>query len=209
MGDIAVARRARPSLYRRGGKRTADLVAATVAVVVLAPLLLLVSVLVLLCLGRPIIYRQHRIGLNGQSFVMLKFRTMRPDRRRTSVPVATERRGYHKSPDDPRHTRLGRVLRRSSLDELPQLINVLRGEMSLVGPRPELPDVVGRYAGWEHERHRVRPGLTGLWQVSARGEGRMHHYTHLDVTYARAVSFRGDLKLVVRTGPALLRRRGH
>jgi lipopolysaccharide/colanic/teichoic acid biosynthesis glycosyltransferase len=209
MGDIAVARRARGPIYPRLLKRSADVVLATLAVVVLAPVALVVAALVLLSLGRPVLYRQTRIGLAGRPFVMLKFRTMRPDRRKVRTPVATERRRYHKSRDDPRHTRVGRLLRRSSLDELPQLVNVLRGEMSLIGPRPELPHVVAGYAPWEHERHRVRPGLTGLWQISARGEGHMHHYTHLDVQYVRTLSFRNDLWLALRTVPALLRRRGH
>ena len=190
-------------------KPALDVVLAAALLVLLSPVMLAVAMAILCVLGRPVLFRQQRIGRGGCPFVMLKYRTMRRDRRLESRPVTEERRSYHKSDDDPRHTPLGRFLRRHSLDELPQLINVMRGEMSLVGPRPELAAVVMRYAGWEHERHGVRPGLTGLWQVSARGEGRMHEFTYLDVEYVRTVNPLVDLKILVKTGPALVQRRGH
>jgi lipopolysaccharide/colanic/teichoic acid biosynthesis glycosyltransferase len=117
-------------------------------------------------------------------------------------PDGVERRRTHKSPSDPRHTRLGRLLRELSLDELPQLVNVLKGEMSLVGPRPEVPSVVAKYEPWQHARHLVRPGLTGRWQLIERtrtqGMG-MHLYVHLDVDYIEEMSFRHDLQIMRAT----------
>jgi lipopolysaccharide/colanic/teichoic acid biosynthesis glycosyltransferase len=110
----------------------------------------------------------------------------------------------HKSDRDPRHTRVGRTLRRYSLDELPQLINVLRGEMSIVGPRPELEDVVATYPAGLEQRHHVKPGLTGLWQVSARGSGPMHENGQWDLAYVERVSLRTDLEIIVKTPKAML-----
>ena len=140
-------------------------------------------------------------GTDGAPFRILKFRTMKPDRRRSHQEIEAERRNYHKSDSDPRHTRVGKFLRRYSLDELPQLLNVIKGDMSLVGPRPELPEVVRRYESWQHQRHLVRPGLTGPWQVTARGDGPMHEFAHLDLAYVRQVSLRHDLSLLFRTVP--------
>jgi lipopolysaccharide/colanic/teichoic acid biosynthesis glycosyltransferase len=141
---------------------------------------------------------------------MYKFRTMAPDRRHEAASYdEPERRKTHKHPDDPRLTPLGRFLRKWSLDELPQLWNVVRGEMSLVGPRPEMLGIVDTYDHWQHARHAVKPGLTGLWQVSARGDGPMHENTHLDLAYVRQVRFGSDCKILFMTIPALLgRQRG-
>jgi lipopolysaccharide/colanic/teichoic acid biosynthesis glycosyltransferase len=139
---------------------------------------------------------------------VLKFRTMRPDRRGQRTPVIEDRRHTHKSERDPRHTAVGRRLRKWSLDELPQVWNVLRGDMSLVGPRPELVEVVEHYAPWQRQRHLVRPGITGLWQVSKRGEGLMHLYTDVDLEYVATLSFRRDLGILLRTIPAALARSG-
>jgi lipopolysaccharide/colanic/teichoic acid biosynthesis glycosyltransferase len=118
---------------------------------------------------------------------------------------AEDRRRNHKSPNDPRHTRLGRFLRRTSLDELPQLLNVIRGELSLVGPRPELPEVVAHYEPWQHARHWVRPGITGLWQVTERGNGEpMHHHVESDLVYIRSLSALTDLRILLLTLPAAI-----
>ncbi len=115
------------------------------------------------------------------------------------------RRRNHKSADDPRHTRLGRFLRRTSLDELPQLINVIRGDLSLVGPRPELPEVVAHYEPWQHARHWVRPGITGLWQVTERGNGEpMHEHVEADLTYIRSLSAFTDLRILLLTIPVTM-----
>lgn len=190
--------------YPRIGKPVFDLAAAAVLLVVTAPLMALLAVVVWISVGRPVIFRQARIGRHGVPFTVLKFRTMRPDRRRRRLPVHQDRRVTHKTDRDPRHTGVGRLLRSLSLDELPQLWNVVRGDMSLVGPRPELVEVVERYEPWQHRRHVVKPGLTGLWQVSRRGEGLMCLFTDLDLEYIATMSFRGDLAILRRTVPAAL-----
>lgn len=190
-------------------KRWLDVVGALLLLVVLSPLLAVIALAIWIDSGRPIIFRQTRIGQYGRPFVVYKFRTMRPDRRRRQLPYhGPERRKRHKTARDPRVTRVGRLLRRTSLDELPQLVNVLRGDMSLVGPRPELPEIVARYAAWQHERHLVRPGLTGWWQVQSRGDQLMHERTDLDVFYVRNQSFWLDLRILIRTIPSLLSRAG-
>ncbi len=116
---------------------------------------------------------------------------MAHDRRQQQEPVDQDRRQTHKTTDDPRHTRVGRFLRKWSLDELPQFWNVVCGDMSLVGPRPELVEIVARYEPWQHQRHTVKPGLTGLWQVSSRGTGMMHLHTDIDLDYIETMGF-GD-----------------
>lgn len=197
--------------YARYGKPTVDRIGAAFVVLLASPLVVIVSAAVLVGLGRPILYRQPRIGRNGETFGMLKFRTMEPDRRSQTqpIPAASDRRRRHKTADDPRHTRLGRLLRRLSLDELPQLWNVLRGDMSLVGPRPELPSVVERYEDWQHLRHAVKPGITGLWQVTERqrSDGDMHLHTAVDLTYLGRLSLLTDLRILLKTPTALTKGR--
>jgi lipopolysaccharide/colanic/teichoic acid biosynthesis glycosyltransferase len=147
------------------------------------------------------IYRQVRVGRNGTTFEILKFRSMLPDRRVTRRPcIGPERRRTHKSDNDPRHTPFGRFLRSSSLDELPQLFNVIRGDMSLVGPRPELVEVAARERFLMHPRHLERPGMTGLFQVSElRAGNRIAAGLHLDLGYIANVRFRSDVAIVVKT----------
>lgn len=191
-------------------KRLFDIVAATTLLIVLSPLMLLLAGVVRLDSRGPILFRQRRVGKHGDSFEMLKFRTMVAERRRRSGPPPPhgERRRVHKSASDPRVTRVGRFLRRTSLDELPQLWNILKGEMSLVGPRPELPDIVGRYELWQHARHRVTPGLTGWWQVNRDGTKLMHEATELDVYYVEHLSLKLDVQILFRTVQVVLRGRG-
>jgi lipopolysaccharide/colanic/teichoic acid biosynthesis glycosyltransferase len=192
--------------YERSVKPLLDRAGGLILLLLFAPILIAVAVCVLCTLGRPVFYRQQRIGLKGQPFEMLKFRTMKPDRRREHRPFdGPDRRVTHKTPDDPRHTAVGRVLREYSLDELPQLWNVVRGDLSLVGPRPELTAIVERYEAWQHARHDVKPGLTGLWQVTERGSDRlMHEHTQTDLQYLRSVSFLTDIKILLLTVPAVL-----
>ena len=191
-------------LYVKFFKPLIDRTAAALGLVVLAVPMLCVAGLVWLSMGSPVFFRQRRVGLNGREFNVLKFRTMNPDRR-TDVKtdlrdVPEDMRITHKSCADPRHTAIGRWMRRYSLDELPQLINVLRGQMSLVGPRPELVSVVEKHYSPElHQRHLVKPGLTGLWQLSARGEGAMHENGGWDIVYVQKVSFLTDVFIIVRT----------
>jgi lipopolysaccharide/colanic/teichoic acid biosynthesis glycosyltransferase len=169
-----------------------------------------VAIAVRIDLGSGVLFRQRRVGLRGKEFTVLKFRTMRHEAPAGASSGPCPEHG-HKCPNDPRHTRMGKLLRKLSLDEIPQLVNVLRGEMSLVGPRPELPEIVARYEPWQHERHEVKPGLTGLWQVTERGNGKlMWQSTTPDVVYARTVSLRTDASILIRTIPALLgKNRGH
>jgi lipopolysaccharide/colanic/teichoic acid biosynthesis glycosyltransferase len=191
--------------YERLVKPAVDRAVAIALLLVTLPVLVLVALAVRARMGRGVIFRQERVGRDGRRFTVLKFRTMAHDRRRRVAPAPTpDRRKTHKHEHDPRLTPLGRFLRKWSLDELPQLWNVARGDMSLIGPRPELVSIVDRYETWQHGRHRVKPGLTGLWQVTARGEGPMHENTHLDLAYAERVSFRNDCRIVLLTIPALL-----
>jgi lipopolysaccharide/colanic/teichoic acid biosynthesis glycosyltransferase len=197
----------RDTFYARHGKAAFDRFSAAVLLLLASPVLLVVTLLVLARLGRPVLITQPRVGRGGNAFGMLKFRTMHPDRReRRESFRGGERRRTHKSPHDPRHTPLGRVLRKLSLDELPQLWNIVRGDMSIVGPRPELVHVVlDRYEPWQHGRHAVRPGLTGLWQTTARDIGLMHEHIHLDLEYIRRMSFGTDVKLLFKTVGVLVR----
>lgn len=180
-----------------------DRVVASLALVVAAVPMAIIATLIRVTMGGPILFRQERVGRDGRPFEVLKFRTMQPCRRASAIPVINDRRRNHKSDADPRHTRLGRLLRKYSLDELPQLINVVRGEMSIVGPRPELESVVRRYQPGLDQRHYVKPGLTGLWQICARGDGPMHEHGDWDLEYVRRVSFLTDLSIVVRTPVAM------
>lgn len=196
---------ARTSVYTKHVKPVADRIAAALALSVAAIPMAAVAVAVGTQLGRPVLFRQTRIGLDGEPFEVLKFRTMRPDRRGQRLDVIHDRRETHKSDNDPRHTALGRLLRRYSIDELPQLINVLRGEMSFVGPRPELDSVVAEeYRPGLEQRHLVKPGLTGLWQVSARGDGPMHENGEWDLDYVEQISWLTDLRILVKTPSAML-----
>jgi lipopolysaccharide/colanic/teichoic acid biosynthesis glycosyltransferase len=195
--------------YVRVVKPLFDRVVGFCIFLVFLPLTAVVALAVRISLGSPVIFRQPRVGRNDEPFDVYKFRTMGHDRRRAQQPVEPDRRQIHKSTDDPRHTRVGRCLRRWSLDELPQFWNVVRGDMSLVGPRPELVEIVERYEPWQHQRHAVKPGLTGLWQVSSRGTGMMHLHTDIDLEYIETMGFATDLKILFRTIPATLARRGN
>jgi exopolysaccharide production protein ExoY len=192
-------------------KRTMDLVLAGVALVLLAPFMLLIAALIQMTMGGPVIFRQERIGRNGRPFTFFKFRTMcanADEVLRTylaSNPVAAaEWRETQKLMKDPRVTRIGRFLRKSSLDELPQLFNVLRGDMSLVGPRPILRSEVWRYGRHARRCFQARPGLTGLWQVSGRNRISYRSRIALDRYYASHWSIWLDLLVMLKTIPALL-----
>ncbi len=197
--------------YERFVKPVVDRVAGVLLTVVTLPIVVVVGVAIAVSMGRPVLFRQRRVGRFGEEFMVFKFRTMGPDRRvgsstvdRDGEPREGERRVNHKSSDDPRHTDVGRFLRKWSLDEIPQFWNVAAGHMSLVGPRPELPSIVDGYEPWQHRRHEVKPGLTGLWQVSARGSGPMHEATDIDVAYVDNVTFVNDLKILLQTPAAAL-----
>jgi lipopolysaccharide/colanic/teichoic acid biosynthesis glycosyltransferase len=204
----AGARRAK--FYDSIVKPAMDFVGAALLLVSLTPVLLMVALAVRARLGPGVIYRQQRVGRGGKAFTMFKFRSMEPDRRTAQLPFeGFDRRVSHKRDDDPRHTSLGRFLRRTRLDELPQLWNIMMGQMSLVGPRPELTQVVEKYEPWQHDRHRVKPGLTGYWQISSRSAGLALDGVDLDLDYLREVSFLTDVRVLLRTVPVALRRSGH
>jgi lipopolysaccharide/colanic/teichoic acid biosynthesis glycosyltransferase len=195
------------SAYIRVVKPAIDRAAGVLLLLLALPVLCAVALAVRVDLGTGVVFTQDRVGQGGMPFRIYKFRTMRPSRRREHRPFEGEdRRQTHKHPDDPRLSALGRLLRRLSLDELPQLINVVKGDMSLVGPRPELVEIVDCYEPWQHRRHCVKPGVTGLWQVSAR-ERPMHEATDVDLEYVDSISFLTDLRILVRTLPAALGRK--
>lgn len=195
--------------YAAALKRALDAVGAACLLVLLAPVLLCIGVAIRLGGGGPAMYRQQRVGRFGVPFTVYKFRTMIDDRRKTDLPfVGSDRRERHKSEADPRVTAVGALLRRTSLDELPQLINILKGEMSFIGPRPELPRIVSKYQPWQHQRHLVRPGMSGWWQIHGRSDRPMHENTELDIYYVERLSFRLDLHIFVRTFKALFSRNG-
>ena len=190
-------------------KRWLDVLVASLLIVILSPLLLLVPLIIWSDTRGTVIYRQRRIGRYGQPFMMYKFRTMIPDRRQSHQRYSgPERRKAHKTASDPRVTRFGKFIRRTSIDELPQLFNVLRGEMSLVGPRPELPEIVRTYEPWQHQRHLVLPGITGWWQTHGRSDLMMHEHTDLDIYYVHHISFAMDIRILLGTLRTLISRSG-
>ncbi len=196
----------------RAIKRAFDLLGATVGLVLLSPLLLATALLVRLSSHGPILYVSRRVGEGGRVFSMLKFRTMRQGADRHEEDLISQAEDgalvFAKRPDDPRVTPIGRFIRRYSLDELPQLYNVLVGDMSLVGPRPELPSLVDRYEPWQMKRFAVPQGLTGWWQISGRADKAKHLHAEDDLYYIRNYSVLLDVKIIVRTPLAVLRGRG-
>jgi exopolysaccharide biosynthesis polyprenyl glycosylphosphotransferase len=197
--------------WRSGAKRAFDLLCSFVALVVLAVPLLVVAVLIKLDSRGPVFYRQRRVGKNGRLFDVVKFRTMVPNAHalRAELAAFNEADGpLFKIKNDPRVTRVGRVLRKTSIDELPQLWNVLRGEMSLVGPRPALPEEAALWAPELRDRLRVQPGITGMWQVSGRSNTSFDEYSRLDLYYVDNWSLLADLSIVAKTIPSVLFQRG-
>ncbi len=197
--------------FDRFVKRVFDLVLAGVSLVLMAPLLAVLALAVYLDGGRPVVFAQRRVGETGRMFTMFKLRTMVPDaesRQEAALQGGAAVNAVYKPLNDPRVTRVGRFLRRTSLDELPQLWNVLRGEMSLVGPRPELPWVVERYESWQRQRLAVLPGITGWWQVSGRGELPLHENVEYDLYYIQNYSPLLDLTILLRTLWVVARGRG-
>jgi exopolysaccharide biosynthesis polyprenyl glycosylphosphotransferase len=188
-------------------KRFMDIVVAVLGLVFLSPAMLAVAILVRLDSPGPVIFRQTRIGRGGRPFTVLKFRSMRAgaEEEKPALTDLNEASGpLFKIKEDPRITRLGGFLRRASLDELPQLYNVLRGEMSLVGPRPHLPEEVEQYQEWHKKRLRTWPGLTGLWQVSGRSDLTFDEMMLLDIYYVENWSLLMDLRIALKTIPVAI-----
>lgn len=216
-GKVVFAAFNRSRLPRRATKRAIDVLAAGLALVFASPLLAIAYVMVRASSPGPVIFRQTRLGLDQKPFHVLKFRTMRVDGdesrhrdyvRRLLAGEAEARNGLYKLDDDDRITRVGAFLRRTSIDELPQLVNVVRGDMSLVGPRPALPWECAMFPAWATPRYWVRPGITGLWQVSGRNRLTMLEGLQLDVEYVARQSLLLDLVILLRTVPTVLAARG-
>ena len=192
-------------------KRLLDLLGGTLGAIVATPLLIVIAVLIAWDSPGPIVFRQRRVGLHGRPFEVHKFRTM-IDGAEAHLDELLERNEIQgnafKITNDPRVTRIGRWLRRTSLDELPQLWNVLRGEMSLVGPRPPLPSEVAGYDVWHRRRLSMKPGMTGLWQIRARNESNFDRWVSTDLEYIDAWSFWLDLRIIAQTVPAIVGRTG-
>lgn len=190
-------------------KRMFDLAISLAAVLLLWPVMVVTALLVVLDSPGPALFRQRRVGENGRVFTILKFRTMTAGSEDVGSGASGENgNGQHKVPGDPRVTRIGRFLRRWSLDELPNLFNVLRGDMSLVGPRPELLPIVDEYEPWQRQRLAVLPGMTGWWQVSGRSDLPLHMNTEYDLYYVRHYSIWLDLKILWKTVGAVVQGRG-
>ena len=213
--DAFTDARLRGAVYA-SAKRALDVAAAVTLLVLLLPLLLVVTLAIRLESDGPVLYRAERVGRYGRPFRVAKFRSMRSGcdsaphmayvrslMREESAPYA-----LYKVPDDARITRVGRILRTTSLDELPQLWNVLRGEMSLVGPRPDVPYAVAEYGDGLHRRLLVKPGITGLWQVSGRSRLSLTEMYRLDLVYVSQASLWLDLGILARTVPVVFGRSG-
>jgi lipopolysaccharide/colanic/teichoic acid biosynthesis glycosyltransferase len=193
-------------------KRTIDICGASLALLMFLPLMVIIAFIIKCCEPKsPVFFKQRRAGLGGQPFTIIKFRTMCMDAeaRKEQLRAMSEQDGpAFKMSADPRVTPIGRFLRKTSLDELPQLINVLSGNMSLVGPRPPTLDEVAKYKPWYRRRLAVTPGITCVWQVEGRSSVTFEQWMRMDARYVRQSSLWGDLKLIVRTVPAVLLQRG-
>lgn len=190
-------------------KRMVDLLVSVVGVIIISPLLALLAITVRLTSNGPVLFRQKRVGLRGREFTMLKFRSMVVNAEEILPELLAKQRDVgnevlFKMKDDPRVTPIGRIMRKFSLDELPQLFNVIAGSMSLVGPRPPLPSEVEQYADHVHRRFLAKPGITGLWQVSGRSTLSWEESVRLDLSYVENWSLMGDLVIVMKTARAVL-----
>jgi exopolysaccharide biosynthesis polyprenyl glycosylphosphotransferase len=193
------------SEYQRLVKRAFDLLVVLVLLPGWLPLATVIGLVIRVADGRPVLLRQERVGENGRVFQMVKFRSMVPE---AKLVLPQDDSLLHKQREDPRVTPVGRWLRRTSLDELPQLWNVLRGEMSLVGPRPELPGLVERYELWQRKRFAVPQGITGWWQINGRSDKPMHLHTEEDLYYVQNYSLGLDLLILMRTAWTVVSGRG-
>ncbi|HYW68844.1 MAG TPA: sugar transferase [bacterium] len=199
------------SFYRRFIKRPLDVCASLIGLILLSPLFLVLAILVKVDSHGPVFFKQMRVGKDGREFEFYKFRSMVQDAEalKNKLMHLNELEGpVFKISDDPRITPIGRFLRRTSLDELPQLFNVLRGDMSLVGPRPPLPAEVANYESWQRQKLAVLPGITCLWQISGRNHIGFTEWMRLDIEYIRRQSLGVDVKILARTLPAVLLRKG-
>jgi len=177
------------NMYAFGLKRALDVFLAIVLIIILAPLMLLIFLLCAGCIGRPVLFSQKRSGIHGKPFILYKFRTMTHNDNEPESPW----------PETSRVTKTGRILRNTGLDELPQLVNVLKGEMSVVGPRPLLTRYLNRYSPEQMRRHQVKPGITGWAQINGRNRITWEEKFSLDIWYVEHLSFRLDVNIILRT----------
>jgi exopolysaccharide biosynthesis polyprenyl glycosylphosphotransferase len=194
----------------RALKRTFDVVVSSLSLLVLAPTFAAIALAIKLDTRGPVFFRQRRIGRRDREFEILKFRTMvvGADGRKGDLLELNEAEGLFKIANDPRITRVGRLLRHTGLDELPQLLNVIRGDMSLVGPRPLIPDEDRQVEGWARRRLEVPPGMTGHWQVLGSARVPLREMLKIDYLYGANWSLWGDMKILLRTVPFVVSRRG-
>jgi exopolysaccharide biosynthesis polyprenyl glycosylphosphotransferase len=188
--------------YQRMTKRIFDLIFGTAILILTCPFLILICIAIKIDSPGPVIYKSKRVGENGSLFDMYKFRSMVQNADQLPVDqTLSDAHGNltHKIPDDPRVTRVGKFIRRTSLDEFPQLINVLRGQMSLIGPRPELPSLVKHYETWQRKRFAVPQGITGWWQINGRSDKPMHLHTEDDIYYVQNYSLLLDITILIKT----------
>jgi exopolysaccharide biosynthesis polyprenyl glycosylphosphotransferase len=199
------------SRFYEFSKRVFDLAVGSFILIFLIPIYPIIVLMIKLDSPGPVLYRQNRVGKGGKVFKFYKFRSMYKgaDKRRKQVEKMNEQDGpVFKIKADPRITSVGRFLRRSSLDEIPQIFNVLKGDMSIVGPRPPLPQEVTRYLPWHMRRLEVKPGITCLWQISGRSHISFNEWMRLDIEYLKSRSFRTDLLIFLKTVPAVIARKG-
>ena len=197
--------------FQRAMKRAFDLAASLFALTLLSPLIIGVAIAIRLTSRGPILFRQRRVGLHGHTFNMLKFRSMviNAEELKAKLMAQNEQSGpVFKMQRDPRITAIGRFIRKFSIDELPQLINIVRGEMAIVGPRPPIPSEVAQYEGWQRRRLSVRPGLTCVWQVSGRNAISFEGWMYLDMQYIDHWSLALDFQLILKTVPVVVTGRG-
>ena len=197
--------------FERLVKRAFDLLVGLATLVLISPLLVLIAVAIRLDSPGPILFKQQRVGENGRLFWMYKFRSMVAGAEEQQIWLSQQTkdsRVIHKRPDDPRVTRVGKVLRRTSMDELPQILNTVKGEMSLVGPRPELPWMMDLYEPWQWQRFAVPQGMTGWWQVNGRSDKPLHLHTEEDLFYIQNYSLFLDIRILWRTIGAVVKGRG-
>lgn len=214
LGDMPLVTLKEPVLdgFELLAKRTLDLSIAVLSLLLLWPVMLIVGLLIKLDSAGPVLFKQQRVGMHGKLFCIYKFRTMRVDAEKDIEVVMDKtpdgKRLMRKDRPDPRVTRIGRRLRRWSLDELPQLFNVLKGDMSIVGPRPELPLLAAQYESWQRKRLSVPPGITGWWQVTERADKPLAVNTEADLYYVRNYSLVFDLQILLRTIGAVIKGKG-
>jgi exopolysaccharide biosynthesis polyprenyl glycosylphosphotransferase len=189
-------------------KRVMDIIMSGVSLIVLSPIFLIIAIIIKITMPGPIFYKHERLGKNLKPFMLYKFRTMKVNADSEKHKLHNEVKGIFKMKNDPRITPLGKILRRSCIDELPQLINIFLGDMSMVGPRPHLRSELANFNGWRRIRFSVKPGLTGLWQVNGRHELNFDKAVLYDIYYVKHMSFFLDMTIILKTIPSIIMTKG-